>query len=92
MGTIQDTKDLFIPLERCIRVKLIPAIIGRNVSDLHRRMFALPVRFGGLGIVYPVEIAEREFQTSLRVTEELVALIYPQETSLKKLDKIKIKG
>ena len=25
-----------------------------------------------LGIVNPVEIAEREFQTSLRVTEELV--------------------
>ena len=92
MRTIQDTKDLFIPLEKCIREKFIPGIIGRNVSDLHMRMLALPVRFGGLGIVNPVEIAERDFQTSLRVTEELVALIYRQETSLKKLDKIKIKG
>ena len=33
MRTIQDTKDLFIPLEKCIREKFIPAIIGRNVSD-----------------------------------------------------------
>ena len=88
MRTIQGTSELFIPLEKCIREKFIPAIIGRSVSDLHRRMFALPVRFGGLGIVNPVEIAE----TSLRITEDLVGLIYHQETSLKKLDKIKIKG
>ena len=47
MRTIQDTKDLFIPLEKCIREKFVPAIIGRNVSDLHRRMLALPVRLGG---------------------------------------------
>ena len=42
MRTIQDTKDLFIPLEKCIRNKFVPAIIGRNVSDLHRKMIALP--------------------------------------------------
>ena len=92
MRTIQDTKDLFIPLEKCIREKFVPAIIGRNVSDLHRRMLALPVRLGGLGIVNPVEIAEREYQTSLKITEELVDLIYRQETSLVRLDKTKIKG
>ena len=45
-------------------------------------MFALPVRFGGLGIVNPVEIAEREFQTSLRITEDLVGLIYRQAGDL----------
>ena len=92
MRTIQDTKELFIPLENCIREKFIPSIIGRCVSDLHRRMFALPVRFGGLGIVNPVDMAEREYQTSVKITEELVGLIYRQETSLKKLDKVKIKG
>ena len=92
MRTIQDTKELFIPLENCIREKFIPSIIGRCVSDLHRRMFALPVRFGGLGMVNPVDMAEREYQTSVKITEELVGLIYRQETSLKKLDKVKIKG
>ena len=44
------------------------------------------------GIVNPVEIAEKEYQTSLKITEELVDLIYLQETSLVKLDKSKIKG
>ena len=92
MLTIEDTKNLFIPLEKCIRDTFIPAILGRSVSDIHRRMFALPVRFGGLGIVNPVEMADREYQTSIRITEELVGLIYHQETTLKKLDKVKIKG
>ena len=74
MRTIQGTSELFIPLEMSIREKFIPAI--------HRRMFALPVRFGGLGIVNPVEIAEREFQTSLRITEDLVSLVYRQAGDL----------
>ena len=39
MRTIQGTSELFIPLEKSIREKLIPAIIGRSGSDLHRRMF-----------------------------------------------------
>ena len=92
MRTIEDTQDLFTPLETCIREKFIPAIVGRSVSDVHRRMFALPVRYGGLGIINPVETAEREYQTSVKVTEELADLIYRQATSLKELDKVRIKG
>ena len=92
MRTIQDTKELLIPLEKCIRDKFIPAVVGRHVSDVHRRMFALPVRYGGLGIVNPVESSQREYEASIKVTEELVGLIYRQETSLKNLDREKIKG
>ncbi len=32
--TIADTGNLFIPLENSIRDSLIPAIIGRNISDM----------------------------------------------------------
>jgi len=53
-------------------------------------LFALPVRYGGLGIVNPVEAADREFQMSVNVTEDLADLIFNQETSLKKLDKEKV--
>jgi len=92
MRTIQDTQELFIPLEKCIREKFIPAIVGREVSDVHRRMFALPVRLGGLGIMNPVEAAGREYEASTQITEELVGLIYRQETSLRTLDRVKIKA
>ena len=31
-------------------------------------MFALPVRYGGLGIINPVESADREYDMSLKLT------------------------
>ena len=40
----------------------------------------------------PVDMAEREYQTSVQITEELVGLIHRQETSIKTLDNVKIKG
>ena len=90
--TIPDIKELFVPMEKCIRELFIPAVIGRKVSDTHRKLFALPVRLGGLGIVNPVEAADKEYQTSIKVTEDLVDLIYHQATSLKTLDKTKVKA
>ena len=90
--TIPDTKHLFIPLESCIRDRFIPAVIGRKVSDIHRSLFTLPVRYGGLGITNPVETADREYETSLKLTEDLTTLICNQETSLKSLDREKIES
>ena len=90
-----DTKDFFIPLEKCIIDTFIPAILGRSVSGT----FTFHSRFGGIGIVNSWKCLE--YQTSIRITKELVGLIYRQlaacdiwgqETTLKKLDKIKIKG
>jgi hypothetical protein len=80
--TIPEIKELFIPLEDCIRNTLIPAIIGRNVSNRERNIISLPVRFGGLGIANPIENAEREYQASMAVTESLAELIYNQEQDL----------
>ena len=80
--TIPNIKELFIPLEDSIRNTLIPAIIGRNVSNVERDIISLPVRFGGLGVANPVENAEREYQASVTVTESLVELIYNQELNL----------
>ena len=90
--TIPDTKELFVPLEKYIREHFITSVIGRNMSDTHRRLVALPVRLGGLGIINPVEAADKEYQTSVKVTEDLVDLIYHQATSLKTLDKVKVKA
>ena len=77
--TIPSTKDLFKPLEECIRNIFIPSIIGRAVSDIERSIVSLPVRFGGLGIADPSENSEREFEASLAVTSSLSELILQQE-------------
>ncbi len=88
--TIGGIADLFKPLEESIRSVLIPAIIGRQVSDIERDMLALPLRWGGLGIQNPMETAEREYEASRRITEQLTGLIYNQDQDLTKLDMLAI--
>ena len=89
--TISGIKHLFEPLERSIRENLLPAIVGRNISDIERKMLALPVRFGGIGIQNPVNTADNEYETSVKITAALKRLIYNQETTLENLDQDLVK-
>ena len=77
--TIGGISNLFTPLEECIKETFLPSVIGRKVSDAERKIFSLPVRYGGLGVANPVETCEREFHSSLTITEDLTGLIYRQE-------------
>ena len=90
--TVPDTKDFFIPLEEAIRERLIPAIIGRKITDLERQMVSLPVRMGGLGIQNPVMTADTEFRNSCVVTENLKTLIVRQETDLTNYNITRVKA
>ena len=68
--TIPNIEHLFVPLEDAIREKLIPAIIGRKISNTERRIFGLPVRYGGMGIRNPSQ-ASHEFESSTKITDNL---------------------
>ena len=87
--TIPGIRHLFIPLEEAIKEKLIPAIIGRKISHVERKIFALPVRMGGMNILNPVETADTEYESSRYITENLAQVIGNQETDLRrnKIDK-----
>ena len=93
--TIPNTSHLFEPLEQCIRQILIPAVVGRAVSDNERKLLSLPVRWGGLGIADPTETADREYEASCAITEDLAHLIIAQQRDLalydsdKTMDKLK---
>ena len=80
--TIPNIAHLFQPLEEAINDKLIPAIIGRKLSQVERRVAALPVRYGGLGIQNPTKSAQQEFETSTRVTVQLTQMIKEQKLTL----------
>ena len=84
--TVPDTKTFFGPLEEAIREKLIPAIIGKNITDVERKIISLPVRLGGLGIQNPCETADIEFRNSTLVTRNLTELIIKQEKDLSGYD------
>ena len=67
----------------------IPALTGLDApGDLERELFAMPARYGGLGLVNPVSIAEIEHQTSVRFMAHLVAAIILRETEKSARDQI----
>ena len=89
--TIPDIQHLFIPLENIIRDKLIPALIGRKISDLERRIFALPVRLGGMGISDPSKNAQHENNASSTITAKLTSIIVNQEKDFSNYDEDDVK-
>ena len=84
--TVPKIKHLFVPLEDSIRQEFIPAIVGRTVSDEERSLLSLPVRLGGLGIANPTETADREYEASCIITEDLANFILRQEQDLSLYD------
>lgn len=85
--TISEISQLFKPLEKRIKEVFIPNLIGRQISDKERDLFALPLRFGGLGIQDPTKVADKEFSASVILTEELSDLILKQDHDLSKIRK-----
>ena len=88
--TIPDIDNFFRPLETAIRDKLIPALIGRTVSDTERKILALPVRLGGMGILDPTN-ASLEYTASLEITQNLTQIIVNQEKDFSNFDDEEVK-
>ena len=72
-------------LENEIRRTLIPALVGRQVSDEEREISALPVRFGGLCIKKPEDGCDHEYHASKEITKELKEAIILQAVEFKNL-------
>ena len=85
--TIGNISELFSPLEKVIRNTLLPSILGREISDTERCLLALPIRYGGLAIANPIETADREYNSSLKVTSPLSNLIQNQDDDIENLDR-----
>ena len=81
LRTIPDSRSIFESLEEVIRLKFIPSLLGREVSDLERKLLSLPARFAGMGIFDPSVDGEEAFGRSENLTEPLVHLISSQAVS-----------
>ncbi len=90
MRTIPDISDLLRPLETALSTVFIPALTGKAITQLERDILELPVRYGGLGIINPVRVAQREYLCSRKMTQPLVNLICQQNCSLDDLDREEI--
>ena len=69
---------------------MIPALAGRQVSEMERQILALPVRMGGMGIDNPVTTADHEFEASTLITNSLTSVIYRQESNFDNYDKSQV--
>ena len=54
------------------------ALFGVEVSSVERQSFALPLRYGGLGITNPATVADYCYESSLRTTAFLQSSILGQ--------------
>ena len=83
MRTIPNISQLLEPLEQVIRTKFLPALLeGRSVTDDERKLLSLPPRLGGMGIIIPTRISDREFELSKSATKLLSDAIILQQKEL----------
>ena len=86
MGTIDGIGNMLQPLEKAISAKFIPALTGRGpCSSVERAIISFPIRYGGLNLVNPVNVAHIHYKASLKITEPLKKMIISQATTYKKL-------
>ncbi len=82
-------------IEFTVRESFIPAILDRafSCSDRCRKIFALPVKDGGLGIYDLSQIADMEYEYSVKATSDLTEAIFEQASEFledqEKLVKVK---
>ena len=50
LRTLDDIEEELRPLDEVITSKLIPSIVGSQLSEVERSLVSLPVRLGGVGI------------------------------------------
>ena len=72
---LPDCATLFTPLQVTLYTQFYPALFDGPVSEYEVRLFALPARFGGLGISDPVELAMLEFSSSWESASVLIDAI-----------------
>ena len=79
MRTIPNLIDHLQPLEDVISNDVVPSLFGSKVKDLVRRLVALPPKLGGMVITNPIEIANDEYENSIRLAQNLTKMIINQD-------------
>ena len=91
MRSLDGIATLFEPLETALTEVFIPSLLGKNITPLERKILSLPVRYGGLGLCNPVEIADLEYLASTRITAPIKEIIIQQDSDFRNVNKDLIK-
>ena len=66
--TLPDLEDILAPLQRTIADVLVPSITGHYCTQGERKLLALPVRMGGMGLKNPSQEAGSEYAASANIS------------------------
>ena len=73
--TTPNIAHLLQPLEDYLRNNLIPTLTGTDpLNDLVRKLYALPVRLGGLNIISPSSLSQ-EYHYSVSLSDPLISVL-----------------
>lgn len=67
------------PLDDLLTYGFLPMLFGSALTPAERKLVALPLRHGGLGISILAEKAIQDYKASASITSELVEKIIKQE-------------
>ena len=80
MRTIPDISSLLRPLDEAVDdfIKVLFNDYDFNTSE--RKLWSLPVRMGGMGLMIPSQIADDQYSNSRKINEELTTKVREQQT------------
>ena len=73
LRTIEGFEQYLMPLDDLITYGFLPTLFGAALTPVERRIMALPIRYGGMGIQILQQKAPRDFQDSTFMTADLVS-------------------
>ena len=79
MRTILNRDIHLTPLDAAIGHFITVLLREHRYSEMYRQLFALSAKFGGLGIIIPLQIADIQYKNSRAVKEDLVEKVNAQE-------------
>ena len=82
MRCIPNIWTFLAPLKTIIQACFLPNLTGQpSFSDVDHKLFALPARLSGLGVVDPSQYSVFQFSASVAITAPLVQLILQQSSA-----------
>ena len=95
MSTVPDISEQLLPLDEAID-KFISALFNSyDFNTLERKLWSLPVRKGGMGLIIPSKISDNEYKNSRLLNESLIEKVCEQdsiyEDQEEKLKRLKVK-
>ena len=86
MRTIPDISALLRPLDEAIDTFVKILFNDYDFNSLERKLWSLPVRMGGMGIVIPSKISDEQYANSRAINEVLTSKVCDQQVIYEDID------